>query len=120
MDGIDPVVRLMLLCDEVRTDPGMAHKVNVFGLVSSLLSRQEPPFPLVHPQLCVLLQVSGGRGEGDGRIVVRHADADRVAFTSAGHRLSFGPDPLAVVGIVFRIRDGTFAEAGLYWVEFWY
>ncbi len=120
MSDIDPVVRLMLLCDEVAHDPDNPLKVNVFGLVSTLHATSDPPFPLRHTQLCVYLQVTGGRGTGQGEVVAIHADSDQVAFRSPATALTFGGDPLAVLGLVFRLRDCPFPEPGLYWVQFRY
>ena len=120
MGDFEPFVRHMLVCEDVRGDPNNAHVVNVFGLVSTIVSADEPPFPLRHAELCVYLQVTEGRGTGEGRIVAVHADSDQIAFASSAHAISLGTDPLAVLGIVFRIRDCVFPQAGLYWIQFWY
>jgi hypothetical protein len=110
----------MLVCDDVQTDPANPHKVNVFGLIGTIRSVADPPFPLCHPQLCVYLVLTGGRGTGETTVAVVQADSDRLVFASLPHTLSFGTDPLAVRGLVFRILNGVFPEAGLYWVEFRY
>jgi hypothetical protein len=120
VSDVEPVVRVMLLCDEVGHDPDNPLKINVFGLVSTIRSLAEPPFPLCHPQLCAYLQLTGGRGTGQGQIATIHADTDQMAFTSATSALTFGSDPLAVLGVVFRMRDCPFPESGLYWVRFRY
>jgi hypothetical protein len=49
MNTVDPVVRHMLLCDDVQRDPGDPRKVNVFGLVSTVRAVAEAPFPLCLP-----------------------------------------------------------------------
>jgi len=110
----------MLLCDEVRHDPDNPLKIDVFGLVSTIRALSDPPFPLRLPQLCTYLQLTGGRGTGQGQIATIHADTDQVAFTSVASALTFGSDPLAVLGVVFRMRDCPFPEPGLYWVQFRY
>jgi hypothetical protein len=115
---MEPIVRHMLLCDDAQPDPGSPRKVNVCGLVSIIQPEPDIPFPLSHPELCVYLQVTGGRGAGQGRIVAVRADTDQVVFASAAHPITFGPDPLAVLGIVFRIQDCVFPEPGLYWIQF--
>jgi hypothetical protein len=120
MNEVDPVVRHMLLCDDVQRDPVNPNKVNVIGLVSTIQGVSEPPFPLLHPELCVYLQVTGGRGEGDAQIVVQHADSDQVVFSSPAHRLVFSTNPLSILGIIFRIQSCVFPGPGLYWVQFWY
>jgi hypothetical protein len=120
MSDVVPIVRHMLVCDDVRLDPDNPHKVHVFGLVSTIQSSAEPSFPLLHPQLCIYLQVTGGRGSGEGEIVVVRADSEETGFASAAHALSFPANPLSVTGIVFRIQDCLFPEPGLYWVQFRY
>jgi hypothetical protein len=63
---------------------------------------------------------TGGRGSGEITVAVVRADSERLVFTSLPHTLSFGTDPLAVRGLVFRLQNGVFPDAGLYWVEFRY
>jgi hypothetical protein len=112
-----PVVRHMLLCDDVRADPDSPEKINIHGHVTRIRSGDQPPFPLRHPSMCVYVVVSGGRGEGEFRIVVKEADPNEVVFASPGHRIAFPADPVAVVGIVFRILDCPFPRPGLYVVH---
>lgn len=118
MNQPDPVVRHMLLCEDVRTSRDNPSQVDVFGLVSAIRSLADPPFPLRYPVLCVYLQVTEGRGTGEGKIVAVHADSDHVAFATEAYHISFGPDPLAVMRIIFRVRNCIFASPGLYWIEF--
>lgn len=116
--SLEPVVRLMLLCDRVLPDPSNPGKLNVFGVVSTIVVNADAVFPVHHPELTVFVLLAGGRGEGEGRIVVVQADTDAPAFSSIAHALSFGADPLALHGRSFRILDCFFPAAGLYWVEF--
>jgi hypothetical protein len=120
MNGIEPVVRHMLLCDDVQHDPDNPVKLNVIGLANILRSTADPPFPFKHPQLCVYLHLTGGRGTGQAQVVAVHGDSDQVAFASPVNALSFGSDPLALVGVIFRMRNCPFPEAGLYWIQFRY
>ncbi len=118
MSFVEPVVRQMILCDDVQIDPQQPHKINVFGLVDTIVSSSEPRFPLSHPELCVFLQLTGGRGTGLGQIVVVAADSEQPLFASQAHAISFGTNPLAVRGVIFRILNCIFVEPGLYWVDF--
>jgi hypothetical protein len=119
MADIDPVVRHMLVCEDVQASADSPEKINVLGLVHTIRSREDPPFPLLHPGLCVYLQLTC-RGSGEARIVAVHGDTDRPIFATPSHMLHFGTDPLAVLGVVFRIRGCPFPEAGLYWMQFRY
>jgi hypothetical protein len=41
-------------------------------------------------------------------------------FETPKRTISFGEDPLELVGAPFRIRDCLFPHEGLYSVQFWY
>ena len=118
MAPIDPVVRLMLLCDRAAPDPDNPRKTNIYGVVSTIAVEAGAAFPVHHPEISVYLLLTEGRGTGQGRIVVVNADTEEPAFSSAAHPITFGPDPLALQGRCFRILDCTFPAPGLYWVEF--
>lgn len=119
MIDIDPIVRHMIVCEDVQPSMDSPEKMNVLGLVHTIRSQEEPPYPLLHPGLCVYLQLTC-RGSGDARIVAVQADTDQPIFATPIHTLHFGTDPLAVLGVVFRIRGCPFPEAGLYWIQFRY
>lgn len=91
----------MLLCDDVQRDPTNPHKVNILGLVSTIRSTGEPPFPFRHPELCVYVVLTGGRGTGGAEVAAIHADSDRLIFSTPPHALTLGTDPLAVRGMAF-------------------
>ena len=118
MSDVAPVVRHMLLCEDVRTDPDNAQKVNVFGLVSTIRAVPDDAFPVHHPELCVYLQLTGGRGTGEVQIAAVQAELEQIVFTSSVHSITFENDPLSVLGFVFRIEDCIFPHAGLYWIQF--
>ncbi len=77
-------------------------------------------FPVCHPELCVFLQVTDGRGSGTVEIVAIESDTDQVIWSSIPQTITFGKDPLAVSGLVFRLRNCLFPRPGLYWIEFRY
>jgi hypothetical protein len=116
--SVELVVRQMILCDDVQIDPHQPHKVNVYGLVDSIVSASEPLFPLTHPELCVFLQLTSGRGTGTGQMVVVVADSEQPLFASQAHAITFSTNPLAVRGVIFRILNCVFPGPGLYWVDF--
>lgn len=41
-------------------------------------------------------------------------------FETTPRPISFGADPLEIVGVVFRVQDIIFPRVGLYAVQFWY
>ena len=118
MSAVAPFVRHMLLCDDVRTNPADPRKVIVYGLVNEIRSTAtEPSWPVRH-SFSVYLALTEGRGAGEGRIVVTAADSGRPTYTGHPHRIEFEADPLKVKGVIFRIVNCSFPQAGLYWVEF--
>lgn len=120
MSELQPVVRYLIVCEDVQTDPDNPRRVTLVGLISNLRSLEEPPFPILYRELCIFLQLTGCRGSAEGYIVVQQADSDQMVFRTATRTVPFSNDPLEVVGVTFRIRDCLFPEAGLYWVQFWY
>lgn len=120
MSPVHPTVRYLIVCEDVQTDPDNPRWVTLVGLISAIRSLNQPPFPVLYPEICVFLQMTECRGPADGRIEIRHADSDHVVFRTRTRTIPFTSDPLEVVGATFRIRNCLFQEAGLYWVQFWY
>jgi hypothetical protein len=116
---VKPVVRYMVLCDDIHLAPDNDRQVTIVNLISNIRSLENPPYPLVRRELCVFLALTECRGEGVGKIVCTFEDGRRV-FETRERQISFGLDPLEVVGVPFRIRDCLFSEAGLYSIQFWY
>ena len=115
-----PVVRYMILCEDWIAAPQDAPRVTIIGLLSNIRAIDEPPYPLVYRQLCVFLALTEGRGAGTGKISCVLEETGETVFQTPNRPISFGPDPLEVVGVSFRIRDCPFPQPGMYSVEFWY
>jgi hypothetical protein len=47
---VPPIVRYLILCDEVHMGQESPERVSLLGLVTALRSLGQPPFPLLHPQ----------------------------------------------------------------------
>ena len=118
MIAIAPVVRHMLLCDDVVEAPAGSGKVNLVGLITSIESRLDPPFPLNHPSLCVYVQMTNGRGRADVQVLIRLVESDRPVSGIRPRAVAFPPEPLPVHAMLFRILECRFPKPGLYQVEF--
>ena len=118
--ALTPVVRYMILCDDWGIDPDNPHRVNIFGLLSHIRSIDQPPYPLWYREFCVFLALTEGRGSADGQIVCVFEETSERIFETPRRQIAFGPDPLEIVGVPFRILDCRFPRAGLYLVQFWY
>ena len=118
--AIQPVVRYMLLCEDWYCDPENGRRVHIAGLISNITALDELPFPLRYEELCVFLALTEGYGQGKGKIVCVFEETDTRVFETNLRSIPFGPDPLEVIGVPFRIRDCIFPQAGMYTVQFWY
>jgi hypothetical protein len=118
-----PIVRYMVLCDDVRIDPARPTCAHIDCLMSNIVSLEDPPFPLVREMICVYFILTGGHGKGMGQIRVAYMDREHEepVFGSAEHLLDFsGQSPLDLLGVAFRIEACRFPRAGQYSVQFWY
>ena len=70
--------------------------------------------------MCVFLTLTEGRGEGEGKLVCIFEENGEQVFETRGRPISFGSDPLEVVGVPFRVRNCLFPRPGLYSMQFWY
>ncbi len=120
MSDIPPVVRYLIVCEDVQTDPANPKRISLLGLLGTIHSLEEPPFPLLYREICVYLQVTGWRGPAEGRIEIQHADTGQVVFRTMSRNIPFSNNPLEIDALVFRIRNCHFQQPGLYWVQFWY
>ena len=115
-----PTVRYLIVCEDILTDPAVPQQVSLLNLVSSIRSQIQPPYPLSHPELCVFVQLTECRGSASCRVEVVQADSNDAIFQTRTRAVAFPTDPLEVVGLSFRLRNCSFPEAGLYWIQFWY
>jgi hypothetical protein len=119
MNVILPHVRHMLLCDDARRHPGNPNKVEFHGLVSTIRLARGHEFPCQH-SLCVHVLMTGGRGTGEGRIVIVDADSAMETYTGHPFRIHSDPNPLRPQGLIVRLASCSFPKPGLYWVELRY
>ena len=92
---VRPVVRYMVLCDDIHLTPENDRQVTIVNLVITIRSLESPPHPLLRRKLCVFLALTECRGEGVGKIVCAAGDGHKV-FETRERRITFGPDPLEV------------------------
>lgn len=113
-----PVVRYLILCDDVQIDPTNPHRVDLIGVASAVVSRSDPPFPCRFDRLSVFVQLTECRGPGRGQAVLLDAETDEPVIGSVEHLLDLKDDPLLVQTVVFRMDKIRFKHSGLYWVRF--
>ena len=116
---INPIARYMILCDDWMPDPANIARVQIIGLISNIRPLDDPHYPMLVPELGVFLAPTDGRGSGIGQDRLRPRGDRRQDLrdaTTSDRR--FGPDPIEILGVPFRIRDCVFPHAGLYTVQF--
>lgn len=118
--AIKPVVRYMLLCEDWQIDPDHGRRVTIIGLISNIVAPDDQSFPLLHEEMCVFLALTEGYGQGEARIACVFEETGARVFETRPRPIQFGPDPLEVVGVPFRIRDCVFPRPGIYSIQFWY
>lgn len=92
MNGVNPTVRHMLLCDDAEAQQDHSNRWNVSGLMHALTFAADTNFPTHHPLLTVLLHLTGGRGSGAVNIVGVHADSEQVVFATPQRTIQFPND----------------------------
>ena len=120
MAGVLPMVRNILVCEDLIIDPTNRQNVSLKNLLGTIRSLSQPPFPFLYPELCVYIQLTECRGVGDVRVQIEEADTNRTIFQTPTRRVLLGNDTLKRRGLSFRVRDLLFPSAGLYLIEFWY
>ena len=120
MADVLPVIRHMIVCEDIPSDSANPRRVTLVNLLSSIRSPFQPPFPFRCPKLCVYVQLSECRGVAEARLQIEQADTQTAIWRTRPQRVSFGNDPLQVFRMSFRIRGCVFPSAGLYCVQLWY
>ena len=118
--SVKPSVRYMILCDNWSPDSEHMERVNIWGLLSSLDSLGDPPFPYRHPEFCVYLALTELRGSANAQIVCVFEETQQRTFATSVRPIAPADNPLDVVGIAFRIRGGLFPRSGIYSIQLWW
>jgi hypothetical protein len=115
-----PIVRYMIVCDDLLTDSERPTKPIIVGLICLLTPDTDPPYPFWLGQMCVLLILTEGRGTGICELRLVFEETEEVVWQTSRLPLVFGPDPVALRGVLFRDHHVPFPSQGVYAVQFWY
>jgi hypothetical protein len=110
MAQVNPVVRYMVVCEEMRIT---AKQVSLFNLILNMISKEDPPYPVIRREICVFVVLAEVRGKGDFFVRIESADADAPVFTTRKRSHDFGDDPLKAHGLPFRLRNCRLPQSGL-------
>jgi hypothetical protein len=120
MAGLLPVVRHMIVCEDIPIDPAHPQRVTLVNLLSGIRSPSQPPFPFRCSKLCVHVRLTECRGSAEVRLQIEQADTQTIVFQTPPQKASFGNNPLQVFNMSFRVRDCVSPSAGLYWIQLCY
>ena len=117
---LEPVIRKMIVCQSWHIDASGSNLVSIDGLVWAINGLDDPPYPLLYRQLCVLVFLTEGYGSGLATVDCVFEETGEQVFSPIGGLIRFGVDPLEVVGVPFRVSDIFFDRPGMYAVRFAY
>jgi hypothetical protein len=80
MDVACPVVRYLIVCEDIQTDAATPRKVTLVNLISAIRSKDDPPFPLLYRELCVFVQLTECRGAGQITITIANDLSGDIAY----------------------------------------
>lgn len=114
-----PVVRSLIACEEIRSDDH-GPRLSLIRIISTIRANAGSSYPVLCPSFAAFAILTNARGAGELRLEIRRDEDDSVLYQSAPQQVAFPPDPLALNGVSFRIRNLAFPDAGLYWVRLRY
>lgn len=115
-----PVVRYFLLSEDISTNPKDPKKVTVIDLLTTIRSKDEPPYPVLIPEICCTAWLTDGRKSGEAQIVCVEDETAEKSFASRSHVVQLSEDPLEISIVAIRIGDCYFPRPGLYTFEFYW
>ncbi|HVM60572.1 MAG TPA: hypothetical protein VMV72_06860 [Verrucomicrobiae bacterium] len=113
VDKPSPIGLAIVICDQIIEDK-LTGKRSLIGIFNQIVAQS---FPYRHPQLCVYVSLTDGRGQCAARLRVIH-DESSVVVAEVNGQIQF-PDAHAVVELNFGLVGLTFPEPGVYSIEFY-
>ena len=107
-----PDVLSLIICDQIITDR-ITGKQSLIGMFSTVNSWR---FPVVHPQLCVHVSLTEGRGKTPLTICIVDADEARKPLVEGKGVVEF-QSPRAIANLALQFHGLTFPEPGEYRVQ---
>ena len=112
-DAPSPTGLAIVICDQIIEDK-QTNKKSLIGIFNNIASQN---FPCRHPQLCVFVSITEGRGTYDARLRIANEETDTTVADVRG-KIQFA-DVHAVVEVNFNLLGLEFQQPGLYSIEFY-
>jgi hypothetical protein len=111
-----PVVRYLIACERVQSDPGNPKKLSAINLIGNISPASGAVYPVHLKELVVLCFLTEGRGTVRIRIEICHDQVSTI-YRGSDQTIAFGPDVLSLTAMCFRIRDLIVPTTGMYDVK---
>jgi hypothetical protein len=108
-----PIGLAIVICDQIIEDK-LTGKKSLIGIFNQIGAQN---FPCRHPQVCVFVSLTDGRGQCGARLRIVHDESDHVVAEVNG-QIQF-PDVHTVVELNFSLVGLTFPDPGVYSIEFY-
>ncbi|NMA43578.1 MAG: hypothetical protein GX946_09390 [Oligosphaeraceae bacterium] len=106
-----PIGLALIPCDTVIEDR-LTGKKSLIGIFGQFSVRK---FPYTHPNMCVLVSLTGGSGEHVCELTCSDAGSQKVIFNVKA-KIKF-KHPHQVLDMVFQLRATEFPCADTYWIK---
>ena len=103
----------IVICDQIIEDK-LTGKKSLIGIFNQIATQN---FPCRHPQVCVFVSLTEGRGQCAARLRIVHDESDHVVAEVNGN-IQF-PDVHMVVELNFNMVGLVFPNPGMYSIEFY-
>ena len=102
-----PNVLSLLVCDQIITDR-ITGKQSLIGIFSTIHAWR---FPIIHPQLCVYVALTDGRGKTPLTIRIVDADESRPPVVQGNGAVEF-KNPRAIANLALQFQGLRFTDPG--------
>ncbi|HXI84256.1 MAG TPA: hypothetical protein VNL17_09215 [Verrucomicrobiae bacterium] len=103
----------IVVCDQIIEDK-LTSKKSLIGIFNQIGAQD---FPYRHPQVCVFVSITEGRGQCAARLRIIHDESNHVVAEVKGN-IEF-PDVHAVFELNFNLVGLVFPQPGMYSIEFY-
>jgi hypothetical protein len=116
MPSLNPVGKVVHLCDDVARDPATG-KTHFLGIFDDVVPPANAVFPFRLAVMCVVAQLTGSLGRIPVHLEIVEGTTGQQVRRAGPFTLNFVHQQ-QVVTVCIRVRDCPFPSAGVYFVEF--
>jgi len=107
-----PVVRHFIACERIESSPDR-RQYSLVNVIHAIRPRPGAPYPRIHPELCLFIQMTDGPGKHTFQLQLVFLDEDEtVIHTTPPIERDLGRNPLQVHGWPLTLRNIPFPRPG--------